>query len=108
MTVGGGGEPSRLVGLRNQFVESGFDDGWKPRAQPLDFGRHDIHADDLMAVLGQTRCSHATDITQTKDTDFHTTGSFLSIWLTRSMVFQIPLWALAACCRTVPMPGASE
>ncbi len=53
--------------LREQIVEAGLDDRASPGVDRLDLVGIDVHADDFMAVRGERRGRHASDVPETKD-----------------------------------------
>jgi hypothetical protein len=71
VAVGGGGQPSGLAGLGDEFIQSGFDHGRQAGGEPFDFVGDEVHADHVMAVLGQRGGADATDVSESEYAYFH-------------------------------------
>ena len=69
--VGGRREPPGPIPPPQQSVQTGLDHGGETATEAHDLGRCNVHAEDAMAVLRETGCRHAADVTEAEDADPH-------------------------------------
>jgi hypothetical protein len=73
--IGGELQPPRLGIALDERIEPGLMDRHLPALQPLDFPRIDVHANHVIAGIGQACPAHQTHIARAEDRDAHELSS---------------------------------